>query len=80
MEWQTAEAKNRFSELLNRAEEEGPQHVTRRNKRFVVIEEDEYLRTKKPERDLIDLLLNGPKIDNFELPERRVDMRPIDLE
>jgi prevent-host-death family protein len=39
MEWQTAEAKNKFSELLDRAEAEGPQRVSRRNKRFVVIEE-----------------------------------------
>ena len=80
MEWQTAEAKNRFSELLNRAETEGPQHVTRRNKRFVVIEECDYLRTLKPKRDLIDLLINGPKIENVVLPERRVDTRPVDLE
>jgi antitoxin Phd len=80
MEWQVAEAKNKFSELLSRAEIEGPQHVTRRNKRFVIIEEEEYQRSRKPRRDLIDLLLSGPKIENLELPERRFDMREVDLE
>jgi prevent-host-death family protein len=80
MEWQVAEAKNKLSELLSRAETEGPQLVTRRNKRFVVIEEEEYRRTRRPEPDLIDLLLNGPKVENLELPERKVDMREVNFE
>lgn len=79
MEWQTAEAKNKFSELLDRAETEGPQHVTRRKKRFVVIEEDEFLRTRKPTQNFIEFLLSAPKGDELELPERRADMRKVDL-
>jgi antitoxin Phd len=79
MEWQVAEAKNKFSELLNRAETEGPQHVTRRNKRFVVIEEEEYRRNRKPEKGFVEHLLGMPKGDDLELPSREWSMREIEL-
>jgi antitoxin Phd len=42
MEWKLAEAINRFSELINKALLEGPQMVSRREDRVVVISEGEY--------------------------------------
>lgn len=35
--WQLQDAKNRFSEVVNRALEEGPQTVTRHGKEVVVV-------------------------------------------
>lgn len=37
MSWQLQDAKNRFSELVNRAVAEGPQTVTRRGREVVVV-------------------------------------------
>ena len=44
MEWQLAEAKNRFSEVVNRALSEAPQFVYRRNDAVVVVARREYER------------------------------------
>ena len=37
MEWQLQDAKNRFSELVQRARQEGPQVVTLRGRRAAVV-------------------------------------------
>jgi prevent-host-death family protein len=42
MEWQLADAKNRFSELVTRALRVGPQRVRRGNDALVVISAEEY--------------------------------------
>jgi prevent-host-death family protein len=42
MEWQFADAKNRLSELINRALTEGPQRVLRREDAVVVVAERDY--------------------------------------
>jgi phasin family protein len=40
--WQVAEAKNKFSEFLSKAEGEGPQRVTRQGKTYVLLAEEAY--------------------------------------
>ena len=42
MEWRLADAKNKFTELVNRALSEGPQRVTRRNDVVIVLAERDY--------------------------------------
>ena len=42
MEWKLAEAKNRFSELVNLALSEGPQRVVRRGDAVVVLSESQF--------------------------------------
>ena len=44
MDWRLADAKNRFSELVNMALREGPQRVHRRSDEVVVISAQEYER------------------------------------
>lgn len=62
--WQLQDAKNRFSEVVTRAETEGPQWVTRHGKdAVVVVSAAEYQRTNKPKKTLREFLLDGPKID-----------------
>ena len=52
MSWQVQEAKQRFSELVRRTLEEGPQVVTRHGEEVVVVvAADEYRRSQPPERD-----------------------------
>jgi antitoxin Phd len=60
--WQLQEAKSRFSELVERAISQGAQTVTKHGKPAVVIvSAEEYRRTKKPQRSLIDALRECPE-------------------
>ncbi len=46
--WQLQDAKNRFSEVVEKAVTEGPQHVTRRGKdTAVVLSSREYARLQR---------------------------------
>lgn len=63
MEWPLQEAKNRFSEVVNRAcdVKEGPQIVTRRGKRtVVVIAYDDYLKLRTPQDSLTEFFQKSP--------------------
>ena len=82
--WQVQQAKAHLSELLDDAETKGPQIITRHGaERAVVLSIREYrsLSTdsqkepsapRKPYADFKDWLLNGPRIDTFEI-ERELD-------
>lgn len=80
--WQVNEAKSRFSELLDRAQREGPQIITRHGKpvaRVVPIAHQE----SAPEPlagqsdGFFEFLLSMPKVDGFELPPRRSRKSPV---
>lgn len=67
--WQLQEAKNRFSEVVDKALTEGPQRVTRHGKdAVVVIATSEYERMANPPRkSFVEFLLSAPKVDiDFE--------------
>lgn len=70
MNWNVADAKNRLSEVLDRARRDGPQTIKRRGDAFVLLPADQYeqLTGKKP--SFTDWLLDGPRIDDLELPRR----------
>lgn len=62
------EAKQRFSELVQRALVEGPQIVTKHGKPTVaVVDIAEFRRLKGPPVPLKALLLAGPRFDDLEL-------------
>ncbi len=64
--WRLQDAKARFSELVRRAQETGPQRVTVHGKdAVVVVAADEWDRLNKPVsgRDLVDALANSPLKD-----------------
>ncbi len=64
--WRLQDAKARFSELVRRAKETGPQRVTVHGKdAIVVVAADEWDRLHKPVsgRDLVDALANSPLKD-----------------
>ena len=63
--WTLAEAKARFSEVVRRANVQGPQVVTYRGIDTAVVISVEEFRRMKPERpSFIDVLLSGPKLDD----------------
>ncbi|MFH1762971.1 MAG: type II toxin-antitoxin system Phd/YefM family antitoxin [Gemmatimonadota bacterium] len=58
--WNLESAKNRFSELVRRAESEGPQLVTKHGREAaVVLGVEEYRRLTQP-GDLLDFLAASP--------------------
>ena len=66
--WQVQEAKARFSELMRDAARDGPQTITVRGQRTVVVlSADDYDRLKRPRTSLVEFLraspLAGVKLD-----------------
>jgi prevent-host-death family protein len=60
--WQLQEAKNRLSEVVRKAADEGPQVITLRGEdAVVVVAAEEYVRlTRKPKGTLVDFLRTSP--------------------
>jgi prevent-host-death family protein len=67
IEWNLAEAKNKFSELFNLVLTKGPQHVHRRKDKVVVISAKEYEKLKGKQGKFKDFLLNGPSLAGLDL-------------
>jgi prevent-host-death family protein len=60
-EWQLQEAKNRFSEIVEKALSQGPQTVTRRGQRAVVIISfEDYQKLVGPKETLVSFLRKSP--------------------
>lgn len=69
--WQLQEAKNRFSELIEKVHREGPQRVTRRGKEVaVVISPEQFGRLAGPKDDLVTFLARSP-LSGLEVENRR---------
>lgn len=68
--WTVAEAKARLSEVLRRAEEEGPQRIGTR-KEFVVVPASVWDERKEPGQSLGRWLIeNMPRFGEVEVPRR----------
>jgi prevent-host-death family protein len=79
MEWQLQDAKARFSELVQKAIEEGPQTVTRRGKpTVVVVSAEQFELMKKRQISLKDLLRSAPWHE-LEIERDRSQPREIEL-
>ena len=59
--WQLQEAKNKFSKLVEKAQYEGPQIVTKHEKNlFVVLSVEEYKKIVKPKSNLFQFIQASP--------------------
>ena len=59
--WQLQDAKNRFSEIVNKALRDGPQVVTRRGKKTVVIMSiEQYQNLVRPKVNIVDFFQKSP--------------------
>lgn len=80
MQWRLAEAKNRFSEVVNRALSEGPQTVSRRNDSVVILSQQEYERLTGKRPCFKEFLLkHTPLLDDLDLSRDKSPMRDIEL-
>lgn len=81
--WQLQDAKARFSEVVRRAGERGPQHVTVNGReKAVVISAAEYvrLRGRLTGKLLVDLMAESPLHDvAMEHPKTRGPIRDVEL-
>jgi antitoxin Phd len=81
--WQIQEAKSKFSEVVDRALEEGVQVVTRRGKKAVVVlPYAEYERLTRGSGSLVQFLLESPlagselSIERDQSLPRKVEIEP----
>ncbi|HEV3112660.1 MAG TPA: type II toxin-antitoxin system prevent-host-death family antitoxin [Candidatus Binataceae bacterium] len=80
MAWRLAEAKNRFSEVFNRALAEGPQRILRRHEAVVVLSERDYEKLAGKRPDFKQFLLGkGPTLEGLDLARDRSPMRDVKL-
>jgi prevent-host-death family protein len=91
--WAATQAKAKFSEVLDRAESEGPQVVRRRKHEFVLMKKEEYealpkaarlLRNRKSRvpkeyENLAEFFRNSPLL-NSEIELKRVKLKPRRVE
>ena len=80
-DWQLQEAKARLSEVVKKAAEEGPQHITLHGRpAAVVLSETDYLRLKKRPMRFVDFMRNSPlKGVKLDLTRDRSPSREVDL-
>lgn len=79
MIWKLAEAKNKFSKVVDMALEEGPQKITRRDSAVIVmaLKEFEKLSGKKP--GFKDYLMKAPSFKGVPLERDRSRTREASL-
>jgi len=79
MEWNLADAKNRFSELVNLVLAKGPQRVRRRKDVVVVISAAEYERLVGKHPSFKDYLLRGESFEGLDLERDQSASREVNL-
>ena len=79
--WQLQEAKNKFSNLVDKAHHDGPQIVTRHGKESVVVLAiKDYQKLSRPKSDLVSFLKSSPLFDlNIDLARDKSSARDTEL-
>jgi len=77
--WNLADAKNKFSEVVNRAIHQGPQTISRRGDKVVVIDERSYQKLRGAKLSFIDFLFKGPGLKGLDLKRDPSPMRKVSL-
>ncbi len=79
--WQLQEAKNKFSKLVEKAQQEGPQFVTKHGKESVVVLSVEaYKKIIKPKSNLFQFIQTSPlskkliSIERDKSPGRDIEL------
>ena len=78
MNWELADAKNKFSEVVTRALTEGPQRVSRRDDAVVIVSESEYQRLTGQQPGFREYLLSSsPSLEGIDLTRDRSPGHPV---
>ena len=78
-QWQLQDAKNRFSEIVNKALRDGPQVVTRRGKKTVVIMSvEQYQILVRPKVNIVDFFQESPlRGEDLDLTRNKDSIREV---
>lgn len=80
MAWQLQEAKQKLSQLIKQAQEEGPQVVTRHGEEVaVVVSAEAYRELSGSKEDFKSFLTGGPDLSALEIERSSERSRVIDL-
>ena len=81
IKWQLQDAKNRFSELVRKAREEGPQVITLHGTdAAVVVSSKDYRRLSRPKGKLVEFFRKSPLVGvELKLKRDRDTGRKIEL-
>ena len=80
MTWALAEAKNRLSEVVSLAISSGPQEISRRGEKVIVLSELDYLKLKGQKMDFKQFLLKkSPDLSGLDFQRDSSPMRKVDL-
>jgi antitoxin Phd len=81
MTWEIQDAKKQFSKIVESALKQGPQYVTKRGVReVVVVSIKEYEVLKAQKQNFKDFLLSCPKLDiSLDLDRNQDNPRSLDL-
>jgi antitoxin Phd len=79
MEWNLADAKNRFSEVVNLALTVGPQRIHRRKDTVVVVAADEFERLTGQRPAFKDYLIQGESFEGLDLSRDSSPSRDVAL-
>jgi prevent-host-death family protein len=80
MSWQLQEAKQKFSELVRRTLDEGPQVVTRHGEEVVVVvPAEEYRRLSGQKPDFKEFLMSAPDLSLLDLERPREMPRDVEF-
>ena len=78
--WQVQDAKARLSEVIDRAQTDGPQMITRHgSERAVLMSAEDYRALLAGKPGFKAYLLGGPKVDDFEIDRDRDTGRSIEF-
>ena len=79
--WQLQEAKNRLSELVRKARDEGPQVITVHGAdAAVVVSAEQYAKLSRRKGTLVDFLRKSPLVgEALDLTRSRDRGRPVDI-
>jgi prevent-host-death family protein len=78
--WALQDAKNRFSEVVDRAAADGPQTVTRRGVPVaVILSFQEYCRLTGDSGGFVDFLLSAPAVADLNVTRDSTSARDVDL-
>jgi antitoxin Phd len=80
MTWKLAEAKNKFTEVFNKALAGEPQTISRRGEEVVVMSKRDFEKTTKKgpkKKDFIEHLLSAPSFEGVDLERDKSPPRDI---
>lgn len=86
MIWGATQAKSKFSEVLDKAEEQGPQRIQRRKRSFLLLTEEQYFLQQKPAAAQATTANTWEAMRpsfseryDMDLPRVHGSLRPVDL-